>query len=287
MVNAFEPKVLTVSQVNEYVKMLLDSEPLLADLYVKGEISNFTSHRSGHLYFTLKDETAAVKAVMFRSAAAKLKFVPQNGMKVLAKGRVSVFVRDGQYQLYCESLEPDGLGALYLAFEQLKNKLAAEGLFDESRKKPLPKIPLRVGIITSPTGAALRYDKHNAWRFRLPSLCCSRRSCRAQKRRLNDRRIKYFGSTRSGVIIIGRGGGSIEDLWAFNDEGLRARSPNVLCRSYPPSGMKSTYNRRFCGRQTHAHTVCSRGTCGPRHGRAETQDKQHNRAHGAAYFQTA
>lgn len=223
MVNAFEPKVLTVSQVNEYVKMLLDSEPLLADLYVKGEISNFTSHRSGHLYFTLKDETAAVKAVMFRSAAAKLKFVPQNGMKVLAKGRVSVFVRDGQYQLYCESLEPDGLGALYLAFEQLKNKLAAEGLFDESRKKPLPKIPLRVGIITSPTGAALR-DMINITRRRFPfaelvlfpSLV---QGAEAPPQLIEG--IKYFGSTRSvDVIIIGRGGGSIEDLWAFNDEGL-------------------------------------------------------------------
>ena len=223
IVNAFEPKVLTVAQVNEYVKMLLDSEPMLADIYVRGEISNFTNHRSGHLYFTLKDEAAAIKAVMFRSAAVKLKFIPQNGMKVIARGRISVFVRDGQYQLYCESLEPDGIGALYLAFEQLKNKLLAEGLCDESRKKPLPKIPLRIGIITSPTGAALR-DMINITRRRFPlaelvlfpSLV---QGAEAPPQLIEG--INYFAKTRSvDVIIIGRGGGSIEDLWAFNDEGL-------------------------------------------------------------------
>lgn len=223
MVNAFEPKILTVTQVNEYVRILLDKEPLLSDLYVKGEISNFTNHRSGHLYFTLKDENSAIKAVMFRSAAVKLKFTPENGMKVTARGRISAFVRDGQYQLYCESLEPDGIGALYLAFEQLKNKLQAEGLFAESRKKPLPKIPLRVGIITSPTGAAVR-DMINITRRRFPlaelvlfpSLV---QGAEAPPQLIEG--IKYFGRTLSvDVIIIGRGGGSIEDLWAFNDEWL-------------------------------------------------------------------
>lgn len=220
---SFEPKILTVSQVNEYIKALLDGDPILSDLYVKGEISNFTYHRSGHLYFTLKDETAAIKAVMFRSAAVKLKFKPENGMKVTARGRISAFIRDGQYQIYCETLEPDGIGALYLAYEQLKAKLSAEGLFAESRKKPLPKIPLRVGIITSPTGAALR-DIINITRRRFPlaelvlfpSLV---QGAEAAPQLLDG--IKYFSRKRSvDVIIIGRGGGSIEDLWAFNDEAL-------------------------------------------------------------------
>jgi exodeoxyribonuclease VII large subunit len=220
---SFEPKILTVAQVNEYIKALLDGDPILSDIYVKGEISNFTYHRSGHLYFTLKDETAAIKAVMFRSAAVRLKFRPENGMKVTARGRVSAFIRDGQYQLYCETLEPDGIGALYLAYEQLKAKLTAEGLFAESRKLPLPKIPLRVGIITSPTGAALR-DIINITRRRFPlaelvlfpSLV---QGAEAAPQLVEG--IKYFSRKRSvDVIIIGRGGGSIEDLWAFNDEAL-------------------------------------------------------------------
>ena len=148
-------KVLTVSQLNEYVKMLFDSQPIFNGLYVKGEISNFTNHRTGHWYFTLKDENSLIRAVMFKTSAMKNPFLPENGMKVIVRGRVSSFVRDGQYQIYVDEMQPDGIGGLYLAYEQLKAKLEAEGLFDPARKKPLPRIPRRVGIITSPTGAAV------------------------------------------------------------------------------------------------------------------------------------
>ena len=150
------PGVLTVTQLNEYIKMLFDSQPVLNNVYVKGEISNFTDHRSGHWYFTLKDEGGAVSAVMFRSAAVKCPFTPEYGMRVIVRGRVSSFVRDGKYQIYVEEMQPDGVGGLYLAYEQLKGRLEAEGLFDQSRKKALPRIPKRVGVITSPTGAAIR-----------------------------------------------------------------------------------------------------------------------------------
>ena len=149
--------VLTVGQLNAYIKQLIDSDKLLANVYIKGEISNFTNHyKTGHFYFTLKDEEGVIAAVMFKSAASKLKFMPENGMKVIARGRVSSYVKSGQYQIYCEAMEPDGIGSLYIAYEQLKRKREAEGLFSPARKKPLPKIPLRIGIITSPTGAAVR-----------------------------------------------------------------------------------------------------------------------------------
>jgi len=134
-----EARVLTVTKLNKYVKMLIDGNPILSNVWVKGEISNLTCHSSGHLYFSLKDEGARVAAVMFRSAADKLKFRPENGMKVLLHGRVSVYPRDGAYQIYANSLEPDGVGALYIAYEQLKRRLEAEGLFRQDRKKPLPK----------------------------------------------------------------------------------------------------------------------------------------------------
>lgn len=151
-----ERSVLTVSQVNQYVKLLLDGDETLQYLWVRGEISNFKRHyASGHLYFSLKDADGLIRAVMFRSAADKVRFTPADGMKVLARGRVSAFPRDGQYQLYVEEMQPDGMGALYLAYEQLRAKLASEGLFDAARKKPLPKYPERIGIITSATGAAI------------------------------------------------------------------------------------------------------------------------------------
>lgn len=216
-------RVLTVTQVNEFIKALLDGEPVLVDIIVKGEISNFTNHRTGHFYFTLKDESSAIRAVMFRSSASKLRFLPENGMKVTARGRVSAFVRDGQYQIYCDNLEPDGVGSLYIAFEQLKARLSAEGLFDESRKRPLPKIPSSVGIITSPTGAAVR-DMINITRRRFPFaeliLFPSLVQGEGAAPQLAEG-IEFFGRTgRADVVIIGRGGGSIEDLWAFNDEKL-------------------------------------------------------------------
>jgi len=162
------PSILTVGQLNTYIKSVIDSDMNLNTVFVVGEISNFTDHyRTGHFYLSLKDETSSIKAVMFRSANERLKFKPENGMSVITRGRVSVFERDGQYQLYIDDMQPDGLGALNLAFEQLKNKLAAEGLFDQNRKKSIPKYPARIGVITSPTGAAVR-DIFNVLSRRFP-----------------------------------------------------------------------------------------------------------------------
>ena len=217
-------RFLTVTQVNEYVKMLMDSNPVLKSVWIKGEISNFKNHYStGHLYFSLKDDGGVLRAVMFRSYAQKIPFVPRDGMKVLIHGKISAFVRDGQYQLYADEMLPDGVGALYLAFEQLKQKLAAQGLFAEARKKPLPKYPMRIGIVTSPTGAAIR-DMLNILGRRFP--CAEIKLYPAQVQGPDAppqliKGIQYFNESRSvDVIIIGRGGGSIEDLWAFNDENL-------------------------------------------------------------------
>ena len=218
------PGALTVTQLNEFVKRVIDNTPQLTDVCVKGEISNFKNHYStGHYYFTLKDEGGQLKAVMFRSAAAKMKFIPEDGMKVTAHGRISSFVRDGTYQLYCDAMEPDGVGALYVAFEQLKKKLEAEGLFDPSRKRPLPKIPTRVGIITSATGAAIR-DMINVCGRRFPYAKLVLYPTLVQGPDAPPQLIagmQYFNEAKNvDVIIIGRGGGSIEDLWAFNDEGV-------------------------------------------------------------------
>lgn len=215
--------ILTVSQINEYIKAKIDSDSVLRDIYLKGEISNFTNHRTGHFYFTLKDEGGLIRAVMFRSSAEKVKFKPENGMKVIAHGRVSAFVRDGQYQLYVDSMEVDGIGSLYIAYEQLKKKLEAEGLFDPVYKKPLPKIPTRIGIITSPTGAAIR-DIINILGRRFPFAEAVLYPALVQGDGAPAQLIaglEYFNKTsRADVIIIGRGGGSIEDLWAFNNEAL-------------------------------------------------------------------
>ncbi len=215
---------ITVTELNEYIKAKIDGDGFLSRVAVKGEISNFTNHyKTGHFYFTIKDEGSLIKAVMFKSAASKINFVPENGMKIVARGRVSAFVRDGQYQLYCESMEPDGIGALYFAFEQLKKKLSAEGLFDEARKKPLPKIPTRIGVITSPTGAAIR-DIINILGRRFPYAKVILYPALVQGAIAAPSLIdgmNYFNSQMNvDVIIIGRGGGSIEDLWAFNDEAL-------------------------------------------------------------------
>ena len=217
-------RFLTVTQVNEYVKMLMDSNPVLKSVWIKGEISNFKNHYStGHLYFSLKDDGGVLRAVMFRSYAQKIPFAPRDGMKVLIHGKISAFVRDGQYQLYADEMLPDGVGALYLAFEQLKQKLATQGLFAEERKKPLPKYPMRIGIVTSPTGAAIR-DMLNILGRRFP--CAEIKLYPAQVQGPDAppqliRGVQYFNESRSvDVIIIGRGGGSIEDLWAFNDEAL-------------------------------------------------------------------
>lgn len=215
-------KVISVSQLNRYVKSLLEGDANLAAVYIGGEISNFTNHyKSGHLYMSLKDEGALVKAVMFRAYASRLAFTPENGMKVIVRARVSLYEKDGAFQIYIEEMQPDGVGALQIAFEQLKKKLAAEGLFETSRKKPLPRYPARVGVITSPTGAAVR-DIFNVLGRRFPlarvvftPVLVQGEGAPAQLvaalRRFNE-------TDAADVLIIGRGGGSIEELWAFNDE---------------------------------------------------------------------
>ncbi len=217
-------QTLTVTQLNEYIKRLIDGNPNLSDVRVKGEISNFKNHYStGHFYFTIKDEGSMIRAIMFKSQASKLRFLPEDGMKIVAHGRISAYVRDGQYQIYCDDMEPDGVGSLYIAYEQLKRKLEAEGLFDPARKKPLPKIPTRVGIITSATGAAVR-DMINVCGRRFPSAKLILYPTLVQGDDAPPQLmegIRYFNATRSAdIIIIGRGGGSIEDLWAFNSEAL-------------------------------------------------------------------
>lgn len=216
--------VLSVSQLNRYIKMNFDADENLANIFISGEISNFTNHyRTGHLYFTLKDDSAAVRVVMFNSSAKRLKFMPEDGMKVIARGRVSVYEASGQYQLYVDDMQPDGVGALNLAYEQLKEKLQKEGLFSEHHKKPLPPYPEKVGVITSPTGAAVR-DIINVLGRRFPYVeivfCPVLVQGEGAHLQLTDA-VNLFNSERAAdVIIIGRGGGSIEDLWEFNDEGL-------------------------------------------------------------------
>ena len=214
----------TVSQINQFIKYTLDASPVLSDIYIHREISNFTNHyRTGHLYFSVKDEASVLRTVMFKSAAAHLKFLPENGMKVLIHGRISSYVRDGQYQLYADTMEPDGIGALAVAFEQLKRKLEAEGLFDPGRKKKLPKFPKAIGIVTSPTGAAIR-DILQILGRRYPIakviLFPVQVQGEAAPRQLISG-IQYFNRHPSvDLIIIGRGGGSMEELWAFNNESL-------------------------------------------------------------------
>ena len=217
-------KFLTVSQLNEYVKMLMESNPVLRNVWIKGELSNFKNHYStGHFYFSLKDDSAIVRGVMFRSYAQNVQFAPRDGMKVLVHGRVSAFVRDGQYQIYVDEILPDGVGSLYVAFEQLKRRLGEQGLFDEARKKPLPRYPERIGIVTSPTGAAIQ-DMMNILGRRFPCAAITLYPALVQGPDAAPqliRGIEYFNETRSAdVIIVGRGGGSMEDLWAFNDERL-------------------------------------------------------------------
>lgn len=214
----------SVTQLNEYVRMLLDGNAVLSDIWIKGEISNFTNqYRTGHMYFSVKDAGAMVRVVMFRSHASRLQFEPKDGMKVILHGRVSAYVAGGQYQFYADQMQSDGLGNLFLAFEQTKARLAAEGLFAQDRKKPIPPFPGRVGIITSPTGAAIRdIIQVTGRRFPqgeliiFPSLVQGE-----QAAAYLAGGVRYFNRAKNvDVIIIGRGGGSIEDLWAFNDEGL-------------------------------------------------------------------
>lgn len=210
-------------ELTQHVKRLLDRDQLLSAVWVRGEISNFKWHSSGHIYFTLKDEASQVRCVMFRSAAQRLRFRPDNGMQVLALGNVTIFDRDGVYQLYCEEMEPAGVGALHIRYEQLKAKLEAEGLFGQAIKRPLPMLPRKVGLITAPTGAAIR-DMITVARRRFPSIHLVIAPALVQGDEAPSSLIRALGLLARvpgiDVIIMGRGGGSLEDLWAFNDEGL-------------------------------------------------------------------
>lgn len=218
-----ERTVITVTTLNKYIKQIIDAEDILGSVWVRGELSNFIHHRSGHMYMTLKDENSLIKSVMFKGSADKLKFEPASGMKVIVHGRVSVFERDGQYQLYIDDMIPDGFGALNIAYEQLKEELRLAGLFDESRKKRIPHFPSKIGIVTSPTGAAIR-DMINILGRRYPLAEIILFPALVQGEDAPPtiiRGIEYFNSGEDvDVIIIGRGGGSIEDLWAFNSRDL-------------------------------------------------------------------
>lgn len=225
-------KVFSVSDINNYIKQLVAADGILSGLSVRGEISNFKHHYTGHMYFTIKDENSVLKCVMFKSQAIRLKFEPRNGEKVIVSGYISVFERDGQYQLYASDMQPDGLGALHLAFEQLKNKLEEEGLFSQDIKKKLPLLPGTIGVVTSSTGAVIRdiinvtYRRHSRMRILLYPVAVQGAMAAGQIaaaiKRLNE-------LNRVDVIIVARGGGSLEELWAFNEE--------IVARSIVASGI--------------------------------------------------
>lgn len=216
-------KVLTVSALNDYVKKVIDNDFILNNANIKGEISNFKIHSSGHIYFSLKDEKSKINCVMFRSNAEKLSFMPDNGMKIIAKGRVSVYEKEGAYQLYCSELKPDGMGELFIAFNKLKEKLEKEGLFDAQHKQEIPKYNKNIGVITSPTGAAVR-DIINVTKRRNKGVNILIYPTQVQGINAAAEIIKgieYFNKRDDiDLIIIARGGGSLEELWSFNDENL-------------------------------------------------------------------
>ena len=215
-----DKEYLKISELNNYIKSVLDKDTFLNKVYLKGEISNFKNHTRGHLYFTLKDDTSRISAVMFQSSAVKLTFVPEDGMNVLVSGRISAYPAQGSYQVYVDTMEPDGLGALYIEYEKLKKKLAAQGLFAESHKVPIPRFPERIGVITAPTGAAVR-DIMSTIKRRYPMCEAILFPCLVQGRDAAPdivRQIKRADAYGVDTIIVGRGGGSIEDLWAFNEE---------------------------------------------------------------------
>lgn len=214
-------QVLSVTQLNDYIKTRMDADPFLSGVAVRGEISNYKQYPSGHHYFTMKDEGGALKCVLFKSSAQRLRFRPENGMKIIAMGRVSVYPRDGVYQLTCTALAMDGIGDLYAAFEQLKSKLAKQGLFDPAHKKPIPRYPGTIGIITSSAGAAV-HDMLRILRKRYPLTQVRLLPVRVQGAEAPGEiaaAIRYANHYQlADLLIVGRGGGSIEDLWAFNDE---------------------------------------------------------------------
>lgn len=216
-----EQIIATVSQLNGFIKKTFEANPVFSDIWIKGEISNFKKHYSGHLYLTLKDEGGVLKAVMFKTNTFSLNFTPSDGMKVMARGRVSVYEASGSYQLYITEMIPDGLGELYVAYEKLKKKLEQEGLFDEKHKKPIPMYPKAVGVVTASTGAAVRdiinvltrrfpYSEIIIYPAQVQGIGAAESICEG---------IGYFNKTKiCDTLIVGRGGGSIEDLWAFNEE---------------------------------------------------------------------
>jgi len=216
-------KTLTVSSLNNYIKKILDNDFILSNSNITGEISNFKIHSSGHIYFSLKDEHSKINCIMFRSAAKGLKFIPENGMKVVVKGRVSVYEKDGAYQLYCDEMKPEGMGELYIAFEKLKGKLQNQGLFDEEHKKAIPSYANKIGIITSPTGAAIK-DIINVTKRRNRNVELVIYPALVQGINASKDIIKGIetlnGIEDIDIIILARGGGSIEELWCFNDESL-------------------------------------------------------------------
>ena len=217
-------QALTVRQLNLYVRSLLEGDVRLNDVLVAGELSNFKNHyASGHLYFTLKDKDAAIRCVMFRFNAARLKFEPQDGMSVILRGKVSVYEKDGQYQFYAEDMQPSGIGDIALAFEQIKEKLQSEGLFDESTKRPIPRFPKRIAVVTSDTGAAVR-DIMNilSRRFKMTQIVMCPVAVQGENAvpDMLSTLDRLYALSGIDLIIIGRGGGSIEDLWAFNNEEL-------------------------------------------------------------------
>jgi exodeoxyribonuclease VII large subunit len=216
-------KTLSVSALNNYVKKMIDADFILNNLNIKGEISNFKMHSSGHLYFSLKDESSKINCIMFKTYASNLKFKPKDGEEVVVKGKVSVYEKDGAYQLYCYEMKQEGIGELYVAFQEMKNKLEKEGLFDIAHKRPIPKLPRRVGIITSPTGAAVR-DIINVARRRNKSMELLLYPALVQGGSASEdiiRGLEILNNREDvDVIILARGGGSIEELWAFNNERL-------------------------------------------------------------------
>ena len=241
--------VLSITQINEYIRARMDEDSLLAGVAVRGEISNYKLYPSGHHYFTLKDESAALKCVMFKGNAMRLRFRPENGMKVIAMGKISVYPRDGAYQLYCTGMAMDGIGDLHAAFEQLKAKLAAQGLFDPAHKKPLPQFPGTIGIVTSAAGAAL-HDMLRILRKRYPLSQVLLLPARVQGAEAPGEiaaAIRYADAYNlADLLIVGRGGGSIEDLWAFNDEQVahaiyQCRIPVISAVGHEPDVTISDY----------------------------------------------
>ncbi len=242
-------ETLTISQVNDYIRGIMDRDPLLGNLSVKGEISNYKVYPSGHHYFTLKDEGAALKCVMFKGNSMRLRFRPENGMKVVATGKIGVYPRDGAYQLYCTNMSVDGVGDLYVAFEQLKKKLAAQGLFDPRFKKPIPKYPGTIGIVTSSAGAAIQ-DMLRILNARYPLSQVRLLPVRVQGVEAPGEIAAAIGYANAhklaDVLIVGRGGGSIEDLWAFNDEQVayaifRSEIPVISAVGHEPDVTISDY----------------------------------------------